>query len=159
MTGEPRVAVLDTSAIVRAKIKQVIPLARQWEFFERLKKMVQAGQIYFPKEVRNELAEVEHPDTPGTWALNAYEHMDHSYEPSNDALGEVMREAGGIVDPDAEKEVADPYVLAQAIEFRLRGRANVVVVTHEQLDVDPKDVVTGEGSTARRPAWRRGRGS
>ena len=50
MTGEPRVAVLDTSAIVRAKIKQVIP------------------------------------------------------------------------------------VLAQAIEFRLRGRANVVVVTHEQLD-------------------------
>ena len=122
MTGEPRVAVLDTSAIVRAKIKQVIPLARQWEFFERLKKMVQAGQIYFPNEVRKELAEVRHPDTPGTWALNAYEHMDHSYEPSNDALGEVMREAGGIVDPDAEKEVADPYVLAQAIEFRLRGR-------------------------------------
>lgn len=37
--------------------------------------MVQAGQIYFPNEVRKDMAEVRHPDTPGTWALNAYEHM------------------------------------------------------------------------------------
>ena len=45
MTGGPRVAVLDTSAIVRAKIKAELPLARQWEFCEGLKKMVRAGHI------------------------------------------------------------------------------------------------------------------
>ena len=128
---------LDSSAIIRAKSKDVIAVARQWEFFEGLKMMVQARQIYFPGAVRKELAEVDHPDTPGAWALNAYEHMDRSHEPRSDALEEVMRSAGAIVDPDAEKEEADPYVLAQAIELRRRGWTNVMVVTNERLDKKP----------------------
>lgn len=38
MTPARRVAVLDTSAIVEAKL--VIAPERQWEFFERLKELV-----------------------------------------------------------------------------------------------------------------------
>ena len=38
MTGEPRAAVLDSSAIIQAK--RVIPPGRQWTFFEGLKAMV-----------------------------------------------------------------------------------------------------------------------
>ena len=60
--------------------------------------------------------------------------MDHSYEPREDALAEVMRLAGDVVEADAEGEPADPHVLAQALEFRRRGQTHVVVVTKDRED-------------------------
>lgn len=71
-----------------------------------------------------------HHDTPETWALNAYEHMDHTYEPGEDAVTEVMRRAGDVVEKDAEGEPADPYVLAQALEFHRRGLDTVIVTKY-----------------------------
>lgn len=109
MTQARRAAVLDTSAIV--EVKQAIAPERQWEFFERLKDLVLDGQVYFPRAVRNELRQKRYHDTPETWAFNAYEHMDHRYEPGEDAVTEVMRLAGDVVEKDAEGEPADPYVL------------------------------------------------
>lgn len=47
--------------------------------------------------------------------------MDLTYEPGDDAVAEVMQRAGDVVEKDAEGEPADPYVLAQALEFRRRG--------------------------------------
>ena len=128
----PRIAILDSSVIIDAK--HVIPASRQWEFFEGLKEMVQAGRVFFPRAVRNELRQERYHDTPETWALNAYGYMDHSYEPREDALAEVMRLAGDVVEADAEGEPADPHVLAQALEFRRRGQEHVVVVTKDRED-------------------------
>ena len=131
MTQEPRAAVLDTSAIV--KVKQAIVAERQWEFFERLKDLVLGGRVYFPMAVRNELRQERYHDTPETWALNVYEHMEHTYEPGEDSVIEVMQRAGNVVEEDAEGEPADPYVLAQALEFRRRG-LDIVIVTEDRIN-------------------------
>ena len=134
MTQARRAAVLDTSAIIEAK--QAIAAERQWEFFERLKDLVLDRQVYFPRAVRNELRQERYHDTPETWALNAYEHMDHTYEPGEDAVTEVMQRAGDVVEEDAEGEPADPYVLAQALEFRRRG-LDIVIVTKDAVNRMP----------------------
>ena len=134
MTQARRVAVLDTSAIVEAK--RAIAAERQWEFFERLKELVLDGQIYFPKAVRDELRQERHHDTPETWALNVYANMDLTYEPGDDAVAEVMQRAGDVVEKDAEGEPADPYVLAQALEFRRRG-LDIVIVTEDRVNRMP----------------------
>ena len=134
MTQARRVAVLDTSAIVEAK--RAIAAERQWEFFERLKYRVLDGQIYFPKAVPDELRQERHHDTPETWALNVYANMDLTYEPWVDAVAEVMQRAGDVVEKDAEREPADPYVLAQALEFRRRG-LDIVIVTEDRVNRMP----------------------
>ena len=125
------VAVLDTSSIIEAK--RLIAPQRQWAFFERLKEMVQSGEVCFPKAVRDELRNERHHDTPETWALNEYEHVPRALEPSIETVAEVMDVAGGVVEADAEGDPADPYVLAQALEMKGRGRA-VRVVTEDRVD-------------------------
>ena len=79
--------------------------------------------------MRNE----RHHDTPETWALNAYEYVPNSLEPSMDTVIEVMDLAGEVVEADAEGDPADPYVLAQALEIERSGR-NVRVVTEDRTD-------------------------
>ena len=125
------IAVLDTSAVIEAK--RFIAPQRQWAFFERLKQMVQSGEVCFPRAVRDELRNERHHDTPETWALNAYEYVPNSLEPSMDTVIEVMDLAGEVVEADAEGDPADPYVLAQALEIERSGR-NVRVVTEDRTD-------------------------
>ena len=127
----PWVAVLDTSSIIEAK-RLIVP-QRQWEFFERLKGMVQRGEVCFPKAVRDELRNSRHHDTPETWALNAYEYLERSFEPSMDTVSEVMDAAGDVVEEDDEGDPADPYVLAQALELKRAGQ-EVRVVTEDRID-------------------------
>ena len=125
------IAVLDTSSVIEAK--RFIAPQRQWAFFECLKQMVQSGEVCFPRAVRDELRNERHHDTPETWALNAYEYVPNSLEPSMDAVIEVMDLAGAVVEADAEGDPADPYVLAQALEIERSGR-NVRVVTEDRTD-------------------------
>ena len=47
-----------------------------------------------------------------------YQHIPGTAEPSATTLQEVMRIAGDVVEADAEGDPADPYVLAQALEFQ-----------------------------------------
>jgi rRNA maturation endonuclease Nob1 len=129
-----RIVVLDTSALIEAKT--TIRPQRQWEFFEILKERVQRGQVYFPKAVREELRGRKHHDTPETWALNVHQHIPGTVEPSVSTLREVMRVAGDVVESDAEGDPADPYVLAQALEFQESGRW-VSVVTEDRVDRAP----------------------
>ena len=42
----------------------------------------------------------------------------------------------GVVEKDAEGEPADPYVLAQALEFRRRG-LDIVIVTEDRVNRMP----------------------
>ena len=126
-----RIAILDTSALI--EVKTAIAPQRQWEFFEIMKERVQRGQVCFPRAVREELRGRKHHDTPETWALNVYQHIPGTAEPSATTLQEVMRIAGDVVEADAEGDPADPYVLAQALEFQQSGRL-VRVVTEDRVD-------------------------
>ena len=123
--------IMDTSAIIHAK--KVIGSNRQWEFFERLKRFVVERRLGFPKEVRDELRQEVYHDTPETWGLHVYEHM-LVQNPTLNTFIEVMDRVGSVVDKQSEKEEADPYVLAQALEVQrdiMVGNAMVVTQDHQ----------------------------
>ena len=122
------VAVFDTSALIRAKT--LITARRQWGFFEILKEMVQRGEVCFPPEVKNELQVGKHVDTPEAWALDVWRAV-RCPPPHVNALAHVMQIAGDVVDEGSEREEADPYVLAQALEMRGLGAC---VITEDRVD-------------------------
>ena len=126
--------IIDSSALIQTK--RAIAAHCQWSFLERLKLMVDAGQVCFPKAVRNELQVARHVDTPEAWALDVCSLVQHSYEPQDQTVAEVMAAAGAVVDADAEGDPADPYVLAQALEIQRVGR-EVCVVTNDLVDRMP----------------------
>lgn len=117
MTG--RVWVIDTSAIINCK--HVVSASRQWELFERLKELGEAGQLFFPKKVAEELRQARYHDTPETWALNVSGSVVAAHEPLPQYLSETMAVAGDVVEADSEADPGDPYVLAQALELRSNG--------------------------------------
>lgn len=126
------VYVLDSSVLIDTK--GVIAARHQWEFFERLKVMVQDGQVCFPKAVRDELDGARHIDTPEAWTLNAFAYIPRSREPDMETVAEVMSVAGDVVEADAEGDPADPYVLAQALELQRSAGVDAMVVTKDQQD-------------------------
>ena len=95
--------------------------------------MVQAGEIYFPRAVTNELHQNRYIDTPEAWALDAGLHVQLAYEPSNANWERAMFDAGDVVDVDAEAEPADPKVLAQALDLQAAG-FQPCVVTEDVVD-------------------------
>lgn len=133
MTGSVRV--IDTSAIINCK--RVVRADAQWPLFEQLKALVEEGQLCFPRQVADELRQERHHDTPEVWALYVGGLVKHAYEPDTAYVSQVMSLAGDVVDPDAENDPGDPYVLAQALQVRESGHT-VIVVTDDVIDRPPK---------------------
>ena len=85
--------------------------------------------------VRKELVEVRYPDAPGAWIAATAQHF---AEPSYEAVAEVLAVAQ-LVDTEAEDEVADPWVVAMAVELRDAYReARVVVASDDVVDRLPQ---------------------
>ena len=126
--------VIDTSALIWAK--RIVAAANQWRLFRRLETMVEEGALFFPKQVTAELNQERHIDTPEAWALAAGPKVTHAYDPAIGFVQQTMAVAGDVVDPDAEDDPGDPYVLAQALELTSMG-FEVCVVTEDVVDHVP----------------------
>ncbi|MFS0700033.1 DUF4411 family protein [Cellulomonas sp. 179-A 4D5 NHS] len=123
---------IDSSAIIEAK--KLVPLARQWEFFEGLTTLLRAGVIAFPAQVRSELVAVKYPDAPGAWIAGHRGDLRHP-QPGDALLTQVLGVAPKLVDVLSEDEAADPYVLAMALAIRERhAGVDVVVATSDYVD-------------------------
>ncbi|MHC4472488.1 MAG: DUF4411 family protein [Planctomycetota bacterium] len=107
--------ILDASAII--EVKRLILATEQWEFFEKLKRLVQKGLASFPKKVAQELRQARHHDTPEAWSLNVIRDVQYPKEPDPETVRRVMAIAGEVIDEEAEGEQADPYVIAHALEI------------------------------------------
>ncbi len=129
--SNPRVWVIDTSALIR--IKQTVAAKKQWELFKKLEAMVEDGLLYFPRQVTSELNQERHIDTPEAWSLAAGPKVQRCYDPDPDIVEHVMAEAGDVIDADAEEDSGDPYVLAQALELIQQNFA-VCIVTEDVKD-------------------------
>jgi len=123
--------VIDASSLIQAK--KVVAAANQWRLFKQLENMVEEGRLFFPKQVTAELEQARHIDTPEAWALAAGPNVTQAYDPENTFVQQVMAVAGDVVDPDAEKDPGDPYVLAQALELTNAG-FEACVVTEDVVD-------------------------
>jgi hypothetical protein len=128
--ASPVIWIIDTSAIV--KIKTTVPQAQQWKLLKQLESMVEDGNLTFPKQVRDETDDLDHPDAPGVWAVGVFGSIMHPGEPDYSYIQQVMSSAAGqVVDPDKTKEDADPYVIALALQLADAGH-DVCVVTNDQ---------------------------
>ena len=145
MSDGPRtgsVYVLDTSVVIGLK---VLPIARQWAFLEFLSGMVRGGAIAFPRQVVKEMAVAQFPDTPGTWVHHAHSLVRYT-EPSDDTLARVLAVAPLLVEADAsaEREPADPYVAAMALQIAEQlPHCSVVVATEDVVDRLPLKIALG----------------
>ncbi len=102
-----------------------------------LDRLVEVGWITFPKQVARELEVSQHPDGPGIWAVDARDRRRYA-EPSDDSMAEVLTVAAGLLDPNEERNQADPYVVAMAYELRERYPDHeVCVATENTVDRPP----------------------
>lgn len=108
-------------------------MARQWDLFRRLEELVDLGEIAMPRQVIQETVEVAHPDAPGVWARGMQRRLRHPLDVDYDYVKEVMRVAPNLVEANQQRDVADPYVAALALQLRAGGES-VEVVTDDVID-------------------------
>ena len=70
-----------------------------------------------PRQMIKEVSEVTHPDMPGAWAAGVRTSLKHPLNVGDDYITHVMRVAGDVVDPNKDREDADPWVLALALQL------------------------------------------
>lgn len=125
-----RILVLDTNAIINLK---KLPIRQQWSFFKKAERLVESGHIVFPRQVHQEISRVKHPDAPGVWAAGIASSVRQS-DPREETLKKVLEVASDMLDPNSEKDLADPYVVAMALELQGGGKCQVSVVSDDKVD-------------------------
>lgn len=130
----PVICVIDASALIH--LKREVGLDEQWELLMRMHGLVVDGALAFPRQVHKELSVAKYPDAPGAWAGAANKVVCHP-QPSDDTMSRVLEVASELVEVDLtpDREVADPYVAAMALELTERHpNSRVVVVTDDVVD-------------------------
>jgi hypothetical protein len=133
----PLICVVDTSALIH--FKQEVGLDEQWELLMRMHGLVVGGALAFPRQVHKELIGARFPDAPGVWVGAANKLVCHP-QPSDDTMARVLEVASELVEVNLlpDREVADPYVAAMALELTDRHPdSRVVVVTDDVVDRMP----------------------
>jgi hypothetical protein len=136
----PLIVVVDTSVLIG--LKSTVHIDNQWSTLTRMHELVTEGSLAFPKQVAKELAYGEYPDAPGAWVGSAKREVSHQ-QPSEDTLIKVLAAAPLLVDIETtdDREVADPYVAAMALDIKdAHDGCRVVVATDDKIDRLPVKV-------------------
>jgi hypothetical protein len=96
--------------------------------------LASAGRIVLPSQVRDECKSPRVRE----FAEAAYRECS-DLQPSYESLREVMAVAGNLIALNDERDVADPWVLAQALELGRSGH-ETWVVTEDRRDRPPKKI-------------------
>jgi hypothetical protein len=127
-----RVWLLDASALIN--IKTTVPASKQWGLLKLLERMVEDGSLAFPRQVKDEVTGMLHPDGPGIWADGVFPLMRHPREPDIAYVRQVMSSsAAAVVDPDKTREDGDPYLIALGLQLIADGW-DVCLVTDDRID-------------------------
>lgn len=130
--SDERIWLIDASAIIR--IKTTVPESKQWELFKALEVLVEKGQLAFPRQIKEEVSGMTHPDAPGVWVHGVFSAIKHPTEPGVDFIRKVMAsEASAVVDPNKTREDGDPFLIAMALELAEAGHG-VCIVTNDCND-------------------------
>jgi hypothetical protein len=129
------VCVIDTSLLI--DLKKVLKIVDQWDFFSGLSELLGEGRIAFPPQVRTEMLHGKFPDTPGAWIARCKGTEVYS-RPGDETVLQVLASAPNLIDVEDERDQADPYVLAMALEIQTdRGLAPVRVASKDYIDRMP----------------------
>lgn len=136
----PIVVVVDTSSLIA--FKRLVKIDDQWGRLMHMSDLVNDGSLCFPRQVARELSYGQHPDAPGAWIGSAKKNVCHP-QPSEETLVKVLEVAPQLVDYEAtaDREVADPYVAAMAVDIDSKHNGcRVVVATGDVVDRLPLKV-------------------
>lgn len=130
------ICVVDSDCLIG--LKRTVKLDDQWDYFQVLTELVEAGYLAFPRQVVHEVRGVQYPDTPGAWMARNRNSCRYP-QPSDDALAEVMSllapGPGTLVDVNAPLDKADPYIVAMAYDLRSRYKnVRVLLATEDAKD-------------------------
>jgi hypothetical protein len=129
--SDERVWVLDSSALI--EIKDIYSPTKSPDpvllaaVLEHVATLLQAGQIAFPSQVKDELN--RHNDSDEALAVWSRHHLrSQIYQlPGFDSVVEVVQRIPDIQDFKKQNEDADPWVVAHALELHRAGYAASVV--------------------------------
>ncbi len=128
------ICVIDTGVLI--ELKKLVKMDDQWEVLAIMVRLVEAGSLTFPRQVATEMQAVRYLDAPGVWMGHAKAKVRHP-QPREDIQVRVLAVAEQLVDVDAshDREVADPYVAAMALELSERYTSSrMVVATNDTVD-------------------------
>ena len=143
-----RVWVADTCALIHVRRCVVPPEKRHHhsarkQVFQKLEALVTAGRLVFPDETFTELKD-GNAKLPPTTPDHPFQFAERCRKAaSRTASFDIVKELGAhtlvrrVVDPNAEKDEADIYVLSVALELQ-RGGTQVGVLTQERNDMASK---------------------
>ena len=131
-----QVFVIDSDALIDIKLE--IGVAEQWDAGVDIVHAAENHKLLMPIQVHNEVVNVRHPDFPAPLASKVWNiiHGRTNVRPSPRALRAVLEtELSWIGTLGSEEEdIADPYVIALALDLKqVRQGETVAVVSHDNL--------------------------
>lgn len=107
----------DTSALVR--LHRFYPKAVIPDIWSELDKMFKAGKIISHEFVYEEiLPDPKKPDDLGLWIQKKEKHFKPVTQFQLDKVGDVLAKFPKLIDPNNEKNQADPWLVAMMREFK-----------------------------------------
>ena len=126
MADDLRLWVVDSSTLIEIRQLGLSP-SRQKAVFETLSNLVDEQLLIFPPQVLDEL---EYPpdersaDQALAWARAV---RDRAMRDANlDTVKKVLARAPSLIDPDSERDQADPYVVALALDTASLGGTSIL---------------------------------
>jgi len=128
--------VFDSSSII--EVRAAVSRADEKSVFNALRGLTVASHLCWPPEVTQEVEYAVNPDSAVRWIKANRGSGERTAK--LDTVKSVLRTAPALVDPDAPREQADPYVVALALDLgegELFGTA-VSIVTEDRKDKPTK---------------------
>jgi hypothetical protein len=121
-----RLWVIDTSTVI--EVRQLgVARRRQEAIFRKLTVLAEAHQLIFPPQVLEELewAEREYSnDQALAWARGVRDRA--MCQANLETVRKVLARAPNLIDADSEREQADPYVIALALDSTALGGTSIL---------------------------------
>lgn len=142
MIEQKKIYCFDSSSfIVLNRAHTVIPVHDLWSELDNLFK---SGHLISHEVVYEELnPETKNPDFLGKWVRTKQMYFSKTTEKQIELVSQIVKIFPDIIDYDKEKEEADPWVIALAIEkmegITLFEKNHVTVVTQEKVS-SPKKI-------------------
>lgn len=131
-----QVFVIDSDALIDIKLE--ISVAEQWDVGVDIVRATENHKLLMPIQVHNEVVNVRHPDFPAPLASKVWSIIrgGANVRPSPRALRTVLATELSWIGMlgSEEEDIADPYVIALALDLKqVRHGETVAVVAHDNL--------------------------
>jgi hypothetical protein len=128
--------IIDSSSIIA--VREQVSRAHERKVFNALSSMANGSRLLWPPEVTQEVEAALIADSAAVW-VRAH-RLPGERTPKLETVKSILRKAPSLVDPDATRDQADPYVVAVALEIASDDlfAPLVTIITEDRRDKPTK---------------------